>query len=370
MTNNNRNVSNKYEEERLRAAEQSQIVYLQGQIDELRRQLKDQSSKYSWAMEQVRKVEGSVSQIEGLIDRQRSEVLQALDASRREVTNLRKEVASAMVKIEEGVRPIRDMQAQIQLVAEARKQDRDYVAAWIVRSEEIEQRIVNWTSQLRDVDERHRSLLSRLDGFVAADEAVRAEVRKIAEELQIEKQSLRRQAIEAQQLITDLRPTIDSFTSRIDRLEEIRRQIDSFAEQIPGQIVELDQRIAEQVGELRRVERVATERFLMNQDRMEQVRQQQEEKIVHLQETDTLHLRQLTAWLERVDALLRELDQRQTRIGSRLEEVQRSHSTHLGDLEQRDVKLIETLMMALHTRVELIKAEQVERGRIPQEQGG
>jgi chromosome segregation ATPase len=65
--------TSKYEEERLRAAEQSQFVYLQGQIDELRRLLKEQSNKYAWAMEQIRRVEASVSQIEGLLDRQRQE---------------------------------------------------------------------------------------------------------------------------------------------------------------------------------------------------------------------------------------------------------------------------------------------------------
>ena len=38
------NQASKYDEERIRAAEQSQVVYLQGQIDELRRLLKDQGS--------------------------------------------------------------------------------------------------------------------------------------------------------------------------------------------------------------------------------------------------------------------------------------------------------------------------------------
>ncbi len=97
--------TSKYEEERLRAAEQSQFVYLQGQIDELRRLLKEQSNKYAWAMEQIRRVEASVSQIGGLLDRQRQEMAQTLDSYRRDITALRKEVAGALVKIDEGCAP-------------------------------------------------------------------------------------------------------------------------------------------------------------------------------------------------------------------------------------------------------------------------
>src|SRR4029450_10289148 len=76
---NKPNVTSKYEEERLRTQEQSQIVYLQGQLDDLRRQIKEQGNKYNWAMEQMRKVEGSVAQVEGLYERYRQEVAQALD---------------------------------------------------------------------------------------------------------------------------------------------------------------------------------------------------------------------------------------------------------------------------------------------------
>jgi chromosome segregation ATPase len=366
---NNRNVTSKYEEERLRAAEQSQVVYLQGQIDELRRLLKEQSNKYSWAMEQIRKVEGSVAQIEGLIDRHRNEVAQAVDGSRREIVALRKEVAGALVKVEEGTRPIREMQSQIQQVAEARKQDRDHVAGWLVRIEDLEQRITALVAQIRDSDERHRSVIGRIDGFSVANETVRADLRKLSEEMQIEKQSLRRQAIEAQQLVTDLRPLLDAHTSRIDRLEEIRHQIDTFAEQIPGQIVALDARLIDQIGEIRRVERVATERFLMNQERLEEVRQQQEEKIVTIQETEDQHLRQLTAWLERLDSWTRELEQRQSRLLTRFEHAQREHDVYLNDLAQRDTMVLDGMLITLRSQLETIKAEQVERGRTTQENG-
>ena len=128
MTNNKPNVTSKYEEERLRAAEQSQIVYLQGQIDELRRLIKDQTNKYNWAMEQVRKVEATAAQTEGLFERYRQEVAQSLDSYRRDIAALRKDIAGALVRVDEGGKPIREMQTQIHQLGEARRQDRDQVA--------------------------------------------------------------------------------------------------------------------------------------------------------------------------------------------------------------------------------------------------
>jgi chromosome segregation ATPase len=370
MTNpNKQTVTSKYEEERLRAAEQSQMVYLQGQIDELRRLIKEQNNKYSWTMEQVRKAEGGVSQVEGLFDRFRNEVTQALDGFRRDIAALRKDVAGALVKVEEGGRPIREMQAQIQQLGEARRQDREAVSGWLTRIEDLEQRTLGWQSEFKQAEERHRALAHQFDALSGMDEGLRAEIRKVAEELQVEKQSLRRQAIEAQQLVADLRPLIEAHENRIMRLDEIRQQIDLFAEQLPGQISTLGVQIAEAAGEIRRVERLSTERFLMSQERVEEVRRLQDDRIATLEEVDQANLRQLTTWIERIDSWLRELEQRQARAGTQITDIQREYAVQLNDLEARDIQLLETLMAALRGRMETIRAEQVERGRAPQGEG-
>lgn len=358
--------ASKYDEERLRAAEQSQFVYLQGQIDELRRLLKEQSNKYAWAMEQVRRVEANVVQIEGLLDRQRQEMTQTLDSYRRDITALRKEVAGAMVKIDEALRPMRDMQAQIQQLGEARRQDRDAIAPIFARIDDLEQRVASWNAQIKEAEERHRSLAARLNELAAADETLRDEMRRLNEDVQIEKQSLRRQAVEAQQLVADIHPTLEAHASRLNRLDEIRQHIDLFTEQLPPQITALGERINEIAGDIKRVERISTERFLMNQERMEEIRQQQDEKIISIEENEEQHLRQLNAWLDRIDAWLRELEQRQNRTASHLEHMQRESLNYLADLERRDLRLIETLLNALRAQADEIHAEQVERGRTPQ----
>jgi chromosome segregation ATPase len=364
---NKPNVTSKYEEERLRAAEQSQIVYLQGQIDELRRLIKDQTNKYNWAMEQVRKVEATVGQTEGLFDRYRQEVSQSLDGYRRDIAALRKEIAGALIKTEEASRPMREMQTQIQQLGETRKQDRDQIAGWLVRIEELEQRTLTWQAQIREGEERHRTLANQLEGLYAADDGMRAEAKKLSEELQIEKQSLRRQAVEAQQLVADVRSTLDDHHSRIVRLDEIRQHIELLTTDLPGQISALEGRMPDIVNEIKRVERVSTERFLMNQERLEEVRQHQEDKVVELQEVDDLHQRQLTAWLERLDGWVREIEQRLARAVTRLDQTQHSQNEHLLEVERRYYQFVEALTGTLRGQLEQYKAEQIERG--PQSPG-
>jgi len=350
----------KYEEERLRIHEQSQLVYLQGQIDELRRLLKEQANKYNLVVEQVRKTEALVGQVQSLFERHVEETRQAGESVRRDVVALRKEVAGALVKIEEGVRPIRDLQSQIQQVAEARKQDRDFVTPWLARIEQTERQIAAIQSQIKEMDDRQRQVLLQLDRLREADAVAVQEARRVAEELQIEKQSLRRQAVEAQQLVTDVHSVLEEHVSRIARLDDIRQHIELFAEALPKQISDVAAKLPDIVADIKRIERISTERFLMNQERLEDVRLQADEKISALQEADEQHLRQLTTWLERLDSFLRELEQRLTRDTARLEHAQQAHIARILELERRELLALDMLFASVRDVTERIHAAQRE----------
>jgi chromosome segregation ATPase len=357
---NNPDLTVKYEEERLRAQEQSQVVYLQGQIDELRRLLKDQTNKYNWAMEQVRKVEGAVVQTQGLFEQHSEEVNRASEGVRRDVTSLRKEVSGALVKIDEAIKPIRDMQAQIQQLAEARKQDRDHVSGWFGRIEALEQKILVLQAQIKETDERQRQYILQLDRLREADTVALQEARKIGEEFQVEKQALRRQAVEAQQLVADVNHVLEDHNARLLRLDEIRRHIDLFAETLPGQYSDLAAKLPDIVAEIKRVERISTERFLMNQERLEELRQQADDKIGSLQEIDDQHLRQLTSWLERTDGLLREIEQRLGRSTNRVDAVLQNHIQRIIEIENREIATVQAFAAAFVDRSQAIRSAMVE----------
>lgn len=364
MSPTSSNLTEKYEEERQRTQEQSQIVYLQGQIDDLRRQIKDQTNKYQWAIEQTRKTEAAVAQVQSTFEKHTEQVNQVIERSRRDVLELRKEVATALAKIQESFEPIREMQTQIQQLAEYRKHDRDQSTGWLSRVESLEEKIPALQSQIKEAEERQRQLSLHFNSFYEADDKAMQEIRRVSEDIQIEKQSLRRQAIEAQQLVTDIHSVLEEHDARILRIDEIRQNIELFAEAVPEQIADIVRRFPDIDVEIKRVERVATERFLMNQERLEELRRQADERFVSLQETEAQNTTQHSSWMERIDSMLQELDQRLVRSISRLEEIQRDHMSLIVSLSEREMQSIIAINAAVAQRLEIFKSGQDEIDKI------
>lgn len=361
MAMNKGEVTAKFEEEKLRVQEQSQLIYLQNQIDELRRMIKDQNNKYAWSMEQSRRAEGQVGQIQALIERQSQEIQTTLEIYKRELNALRRDVSAAMLRAEDATKPVREIQAQIHQLQEARRQDRDAIAPWFNRIEELEHYSKETRSLIRDNDDRYKQLQSQLEQFRIADAAAIEQIRHLDEQIQIEKQNLRRQAVEAQQLVADVRSSLDDPLARIARLEERVRATEDELTTLPPQIEELADQLPSLVEDIRRVELVATERFLLNQERLEDLRHQNDERIVEINENSEHHAVHVTSWLERIDAWCREEEGKVARIGNRLELLHQRHETRLTDLEEQELAMLQSVASAWNDVLEGVKAGQIAR---------
>lgn len=348
-------LTERIEEERLRTQEQSQVVYLQGQIDELRRMIKDQTNKYQWAIEQSRKTDAAVAQVQSAFERHTEEMNLKVERSQRDVLDVRKEFSGVVVRVQESVEVIRQMQSQIQQIAESRKQDRDESFAWVSRVEESEQRVLTLQAQIKENEERYRQLAVQINQLRDADNVALEEVRRVKEDIQVEKQSLRRQAVEAQQLVADVHGIIEEHDSRISRIDEIRQNVELFAETLPGQITEIRDRLPSFDVEIKRVERISTERFLMNQERLEEMRRQADEKMMSIQETEEQHMHQHTSWLERIDGWLHELEQRLIRDVTHLEEVQRQHLLAIKTTDEHYLQGLIAMTTTMQKHLEAVK---------------
>lgn len=361
MANSKQDISTKYEEERLRAQEQSQLVYLQSQIDELRRQIKDTNGKYSWAMEQSRKSEAIVAQLQGLIERQGQEQLQTLEAYRRELTSLRKDLANSAIKMDDSVKPLRDIQVNLAQHSEHRKHDVQTAQSWYARTELLEQRIGDFDARMRETIEQQRSYSGHFETLRGSDAQIIQDLRKISEEVQIEKQNLRRQAVEAQQMVTDAHAEVSELHSRIVLLDEMQKGFELQIEPLPAQIEFVRAQLPDIVAELKRIERVSTERFLMNQERLEELRGQHNEQLDDLRSTDEVHLRQVLSSLERIDAWCHEYESKVARTQNRIEDVQITHLSRMQDIERREVQALSDILVAFQSRLQVAQSELLEK---------
>jgi|GEM_PF-380892 len=343
MPTNKSDITAKYEEEKLRVQEQSQMIYLQNQIDELRRIIKEQNNKYTWAMEQVRRVEGQNAQLQGVIERQAQDQQVVLEAYKRELSSLRRDVANALIRAEESVKPVREMQAAIHQLGESRRTDRETVAPLFGRIDELEQARRELVAQVRETDDRYRQVTTHLEQLRLADLEAIEEMRHLSDEIQAEKQALRRQAVEAQQMVSDARNALHEPVARLGRLEVLHKELVAQVETLPIAIEELAQELPRQKEELRRIEVISTERFMLNQERLEELRHQNEERLTSLRDTDEEHLRHLTNWLERIDGWCREQEGRVSRLNNRVDLFYQQHDNRLADLEGQDLQLLERL---------------------------
>lgn len=351
------NLTAKYEEERSRAADQSQFVHLQSQIDELRRLIKDQTNRYQVAIEQTRKTESALVQIQSIIDQHREEVTLNVERSRRDIADLRREMAAARIQIDEFTSPMREIVAQIQQLGDARKQDREYVAGVYGRIEALEQQQPPVQNQIKALEDSQRQLALQLDRLRDADTIALQEIRKLAEDAHVERQHVRRQIVDTQQLIEGYQSELQGLDSRIVRLDDLQQRLDLTLNTFPEQFTALHAGVEVLNGEVRRVEQIATDWFMLNQERLEELRQQANEKIDELREIDQNHLQQLSAWLERLDGLIRELEQRQGRTLTRMEQVFQQHILRIRDLEQREVTFVKALSSAFVQQAESIDSE-------------
>lgn len=334
-------IAAKYEEEKLRVQEQSQLIYLQNQIDELRRIIKEQNNKYSWAMEQVRRVEAQNSQLQGVIDRQAQEQQVVMEAYKRELSTFRRDIANALVKAEESVKPVREIQAAIHQLNESRRADREQVAPIFNRIDELEHGERETAAHVRETEDRYRQLLPQIEQLRLADDDVLEEIRKLGDEIKAEKQALRRQAVEAQQMVSDARNAMHEPVARLTHLEDLHKNLEVLVRTLPPMIENVGEQLPGMKDDLRRIEIISTERFMLNQERLEELRHQNEERLVDLRDTDEQHLRHLTSWLERIDAWCREQEGRVGRVGNRLDLMFQRHENRLADLETQEVKLLE-----------------------------
>lgn len=361
MAMNKAEITAKFEDEKLRVQEQSQLIYLQNQIDELRRMLKDQNNKYAWAMEQSRRSEAQISQLHNVIERQAQEVQTSLEVYKREIGTLRREVASALLRAEEAIKPVRDIQAQIHQLQESRRQDRDAIVPWQARIEELEHRAKETHAVVREGEDRYRQLVGHLEQLRMADSGVVDQIRHLDEQMQVEKQVLRRQAVEAQQLVADVRASLDDPLARITHLEERVHEGEARLVALPPLITQIEERLPVLQEDIRRVELVASERFLMTQERIEDLRHQHDERMVEMHEAGDQNLLHFTSWLERIDAWCSEEAGRVARIGNRVDLMLQKHETRIAELEAQELDLLHRISGAWNNALEVVKAGQVAR---------
>src|SRR5207244_1702403 len=100
-------------EEDQRKREEAQLYSVQQQIDELRRQLKENLARQQWFEELYRQGEGQVAQLLASQDRLTQEVSQTLHVRQVDEGRIKSQIATLSERVENPDKQIRELRAQI-----------------------------------------------------------------------------------------------------------------------------------------------------------------------------------------------------------------------------------------------------------------
>ncbi len=313
---------------------EAQIYQLQQQVDELRRLLREQVSRQHLVEENWKQAESRIGQLTEQQSKQSAEHVQQVQVRSLEEHRIKQDVAELQVRINEPIKPIRDLRAQLQEILESRRRDVEQFSFDKNALEKLSNGIRDLQAQFTRYDAISKDLRESVKITANAQEFYQRELDRMLDVQRTLEQVVRRQAEEFRQEIKSVRAEVQLFTNRISRLEDLQRQDVARIEEIPPQFEALrveDDRVAANIV---RVEKILNERFVVSQMRLEEIRQQIETQFFNVNQLLTGQVESDAARFVSVDERLRLLDAVLLEIQMRVEQVKQVEDAEIFDLYQ------------------------------------
>jgi chromosome segregation ATPase len=317
------------------------LYQMQQQIDELRRQLRDALARQQWLEDLYKNTEGKVVQLQLVQERHTQDVSQTLQVRQIEEGRLKQQIAEIATRVEEPMKPIRDLRAQMGELLDSRRQDRERVGNEGREIEGVQTQIRQLTSQIGLVADGLRQLRDQVQELDSVNNETRQEIGRVAETHRLEEQRLRRQGVELQELVESLRAQFVEISTRNIRVDEVRRALMEHIEALQGLMTERAEQEVRLTQALQRVEKQVIENHVVVQERLEVVRSQYATDLTDVRQTGDQRMDRYVTRFQQIEDRLRALD---SRIGDLLPQfdILRRQDEEIGEtvdlLEERHLR--------------------------------
>ncbi len=310
-------------EEDQRKRDEAQLFNLQQQIDELRRQIRENLARQQWAEEVFKQTQGRLEQIVLAHDRLAQDVAQTLQARQIDEGRLKAQIADLVQRVEAPEKQLRDLRAQIYNLVELRRQDREGDTSLQGQIEDLQSQIRDIHSLISKISEAHRQLRDLIEELAARIAEVREEALHMIELQRMEEQRLRRGGIELQQSFEELRQQFSEVTARSQRVDEVRHQLTERIEAIEEQLNPIRSAGESLFDRLERIERLTNEQYLSQQERLESIRLQLEAQMGEMRQIDDQRMERYMNRFSTIDERLRAIEQQLSELPGRFEALER-----------------------------------------------
>lgn len=297
-------------DEESRKRDEATTYQMQQQIDDLRRQLREALARQQWLEDLYKNTEGQVAQLQIHQERHVQDVSQTLQVRQIEDGRLKQQIAELAQKVEEPLKPIRDLRAQLVELADARRQDRERVAGDVRQIEGLQGQLRQLVSQIGMIADGQRQLRDLVQELDAVNNETRQEIQRVAESQRLEEQRLRRQGLELQEAFESLRTQFAEITSRSTRVDDVRRQVLEQIELLQGHLAERIEHETHFSQAISRLDKVVLENHVTVHERIESTRAGFSAELTEVRQIGDQRMDRYITRFQQLEERIRDLDSR------------------------------------------------------------
>lgn len=344
--------------------DEAKLYGMQQQIDELRRQMKENLARQQWFEELYRQSEGKVTQVLMAQDRMAQDVSQHLSAREIGEGRMKAQITELAAKIDLPEKLIRELRAQIQEVNNAIRADRDGDQGDRRLIEDLQRQIREINSAVALIGDGQRQMRDIIHELDSAIGEVRQEALHVAEMQRMEEQRLRRQGVELQQMFEALRQQFTEVSAKSQRVDDVRRQLVERIEAVEEILGTLRKEDESTDQDLERIEKTETDHYLLHQQRLETIRMQLDEQLAEMRQMNDQRMDRYTNRFQVVDERLRAMEQALSEIPSRFEALEQRDETIGAEADTIEEWLVMRQLSAMETLLDEVRKRRVERGPV------
>jgi chromosome segregation ATPase len=303
--------------------DETQFYNIQQQLDELRRQLKENLARAQWFEELYKQNEAKVTQVQQTQDRLSQDVAQAMHARQVEDGRMKAQLGELVQKVESPEKQLRELRAQIQGLVDSRKSDRDTDTTTQKQIDALQAQIREIHSHIGTLSDAQRQLRDLIQDLDSAIGEVRQEALHLAELQSLEEQRLRRQGVELQGLFETLRQQFGDVSAKSQRVDDVRRQVTERIEAVEEQLTLIRNESGTAQLDVERVEKAANEQGLIQQERLETVRVQLEAQVGEQRSVNDQRMDRIMSRFTTMEERLRATEQMLSELPSRFDALER-----------------------------------------------
>ncbi len=311
---------------------EAQVFQLQQQVDELRRLLREQVARQHSLEDNWKQSEARILQVREQADRQAAELTQLVQVRLLEEHRIKQEVSELQVRINEPIKPIRELRSQVAEILDARRRDAEQVGLDKSILDKLGTGIRDFQAQIGRLDGYIKDLREAIKITANAQEYYQRELERFTDIIHTNEQVVRRQGEEFREQTKSLRDEVMLFTNRITRVEDLQRLDAAKLEELPPAFEVLHQEDGRIQASVVRVEKILEERIDGYQGRLEEIRQQTESQFFNINQLISGQAESEAARVNQIDEHLRVLDAALLETQMRIEQVKQIEDTELYDV--------------------------------------